>query len=153
MRVGHAPMSGEQMNQSIPMARVVVIDDEHIVADTLVQILIMHGYKAKAYYSGQTALEDAREFRPEVVLSDVQMQPIDGIEATIRIRELLPDCRMILFTASPVRAEIHQRISKLGFEFLERPLHPAEVLALLEKGTTWQRVASLTRCPAAQHGR
>jgi DNA-binding NtrC family response regulator len=119
------------MSESIPNARVAVVDDEHIVADTLAEILNNHGFQAKALYSGEAAVEEVKDFRPQVVLSDVRMGGIDGVEAAIRIRRLHPDCRIILFTASPVGHSIHAKIDLLGFEFIERPLHPREVLALL----------------------
>ncbi len=114
--------------------RVAVVDDEHIVADTLAEILSLHGYEAKAHYSGEAAVEGAEEFRPETALIDVRMQGIDGVEAAIQIRKLHPKCRIILFTASPVRQPIQARIRLLGFEFLQRPLHPWDVLSLLQNG-------------------
>lgn len=124
------------MSDLISKPRVAVIDDEHIVADTLAEILMLHGYEAKAYYNGESALADTREFCPEVVLSDVCMEGIGGIETSVRIRASHPECRIILFTASPVRCEIHQRIDELGFEFLQRPLHPWDVLVLLRAEET-----------------
>jgi DNA-binding NtrC family response regulator len=119
------------MPESASKARVAVVDDEHIIADTLTEILNSHGFQAKALYSGEAAVEEVRDFRPQIVLSDVQMGGIDGVEAANRIRRLHPECRIILFTASPVRHSIHAEIDRLGFEFIERPLHPQEVLALL----------------------
>lgn len=119
------------MSESIPNARVAVVDDEHIVADTLAEILNNHGFQAKALYSGETAVEELKDFCPQIVLSDVRMGGMDGVEAAIRIRRLHPDCRIILFTASPVRHSIRAKIDLLGFEFMERPLHPQEVLDLL----------------------
>jgi DNA-binding NtrC family response regulator len=119
------------MPKSASKARVVVVDDEHIIADTLTEILNSHGFQAKALYSGEAALEEVHNFRPQIVLSDVQMGGIDGVEAAKRIRRVHPECRIILFTASPVRHSIHAVIDRLGFEFIERPLHPQEVLALL----------------------
>jgi CheY-like chemotaxis protein len=139
-----------QMNDLIPKLRVVVVDDEHIVADTLAQILTMYGYEARAHYSGEAALANSKEFRPHVVLSDVRMQGMDGIETAVQIRDFLPDCRMILFTASPVRTEIQERILQLGFEFLQRPLHPQEVLALLEDDSKCLRAPAVTACPVAR---
>jgi DNA-binding NtrC family response regulator len=119
------------MPKSASKARVVVVDDEHIIADTLTEILNSHGFQAKALYSGEAAVEEVHNFRPQFVLSDVRMGGIDGVEAAKRIRRLHPECRIILFTASPVRHSIHAVIDRLGFEFIERPLHPQEVLALL----------------------
>jgi DNA-binding NtrC family response regulator len=119
------------MPESAYKARVAVVDDEHIIADTLTEILNSRGFQAKALYSGEAAVEEVRDFGPQIVLSDVQMGGIDGVEAAIRIRRLHPECRIILFTASPVRHSIHAEIDRLGFEFIERPLHPQEVLDLL----------------------
>lgn len=121
------------MNEPISTPRVVVIDDEHIIADTLAEVLKLHGYQAKAHYSGESALADATKFCPDVVLSDVRMEKMDGIETALRIREYRPGCRIILFTASPVRNETYAKIKDLGFEFLPRPLHPQEVLDLLQR--------------------
>lgn len=130
------------MPKSASNARVVVVDDEHIIADTLAEILNSHGFHAKALYSGEAALEEVHDFRPQIVLSDVRMGGIDGVEAAIRIRRLDPDCRIILFTASPVRHSIRAQIDSLGFEFIERPLHPQGVLALLNQGVA--RIPELT---------
>ena len=135
------------MSEIAPGRRIAVIDDEPIVADTLVQILRMHGYEGRAYYSGEGALAD-RGFRPEVVLSDVRMPGMDGIETARRMRDVAPGCRIILFTASPLRGGSYEMIHQLGFEFLERPLHPREVLALLAS-PQWPCAPALS---AVQHG-
>jgi DNA-binding response OmpR family regulator len=119
------------MSESMSKARVAVVDDEHIVADTLAEILNCHGFQSKALYSGESAVEEVEDFRPQIVLSVVRMGGMDGVETAIRIRNLHPECRIILFTASPVRHSLYTTINLLGFEFIERPLHPLEVLALL----------------------
>jgi CheY-like chemotaxis protein len=121
-------------SQAIRGPRVAVVDDEEIVADTLAEILSLHGYESKALYSGEAAIEQAEKFRPEIVLMDVRMQDMDGIEAAIQIRKRRPTCRIILFTASIMRHTIQARIGILGFEFLHRPLHPWDVLSLLASG-------------------
>jgi CheY-like chemotaxis protein len=126
--------SGVRTYQAIRGPRVAVVDDEQIIADTLAEILSLHGYESKALYSGEAAIKEAEEFRPEIVLIDVRMQGIDGVEAAIQIRKQSPTCRIILFTASPMRHTIQARINVLGFEFLHRPLHPWDVLSLLASG-------------------
>ena len=121
------------MTNAILRVRVAVIDNEHIIADTLAEILRQHGYEAKPHYNGESALVDAGWFRPDVVMSDIQIGKIDGIETALRIRKTQPQCRIILFTASPVGQDLYQKIDDLGFEFLRRPLQPLGVLALLAK--------------------
>jgi DNA-binding NtrC family response regulator len=112
---------------------VLVVDDDRVLADTLSDILRKHGYKPVALYSGEEALELAQRFRPDVVLSDIRMSRLDGIEAAWRIRTLHPDCRVILFTAHPVTAAMRHMIRRLRFELLQRPLRPEVVLAALRR--------------------
>lgn len=114
-----------------PARRIVVIDDERIIADTLTLILRRHGYDAKAHYRGESAIASIEAFRPQIVLSDICLPGLDGIETAVKIKELQPRCRIILFTATPERHEIRNRINELGFEFLQRPLHPSEILRVL----------------------
>ena len=111
---------------------VLVVDDDRVLADTLADILRKHGYRPVALYSGEEAVELARRFRPDVLLSDIRMSRLDGIEAAKRIRELHPNCRVILFTAQTVSAAMRQTIDRLGFELLQRPLRPEDVLAALQ---------------------
>ena len=80
---------------------VLVVDDDKILADTLADILRKHGYRPIALYSGEEALELAQRFRPDVILSDIRMSRLDGIEAATRIRALHPGCRVILLQPTP----------------------------------------------------
>jgi DNA-binding NtrC family response regulator len=122
---------GETMTSQASKHKVLVIDDDRIVADTLAEILRLHGFAPVALYSGEEALELVDRFRPDIVLSDICMNQVNGIEAAVRIRELHPECRVILFTASSLTAETRQTIQDLGFELLLRPLHPQNVLKTL----------------------
>ena len=124
-------MRGNGTKESTPNRRVLVIDDERIIADTLTEILELHGFEATPLYSGESALEWVESSRPDIVLSDIVMHQVDGIEAAVRIRILHPECRVILFSASPLSAANRRKIHRLGFEFLQRPLHPQDLLARL----------------------
>src|ERR1700748_1007413 len=95
---------------------VLVIDDDRVVADTLSEILRMHGFAPVALYSGEEAVEFASRCRPDIVLSDIRMNKVDGIEAATKIHHLHPGARIILFTASTVSSSTRQVIDDLGFE-------------------------------------
>jgi len=110
---------------------VLVIDDDRVLADTLAEILRKHGFKPVALYSGEEAVELAERFCPDVVLSDIRMSRMDGIETGKRIREMHPECRVILFTAQAISIGMRQSIHRLNFELLQRPLHPEHVLTAL----------------------
>ena len=73
--------------------RVLVVDDEQVIADTLAKILDLNGYDASAVYTGTAAVESARTLRPDLIISDVIMPDMNGIEAAISIRGFLPAAR------------------------------------------------------------
>ncbi len=110
--------------------RILVVDDEVLIADTIVQILNRNGFIAEAAYSGEQAIEMARRSCPELVLSDVLMPQIDGVEAAIQISELCPDTRIVLFSGQAATLEILSRAKQRGynFELLPKPIHPTQLI-------------------------
>jgi CheY-like chemotaxis protein len=114
--------------------KVLVVDDEQVIADTLAKILDINGYDASAVYSGLAAIESARELRPDLIISDVIMQDMDGIEAAIHIRDFLPSCKILLFSGQAATADLLENARSQGhdFEILAKPVHPSELLAKLK---------------------
>lgn len=114
--------------------RVLVVDDEQVIADTLAKILDLNGYDASAVYSGTAAVESARALQPDLVISDVIMQDMNGIEAAINIRGFLPDCKILLFSGQAATADLLENARAQGheFEILAKPVHPADLLAKLK---------------------
>ncbi len=114
--------------------KVLVVDDERVIADTLAMILNQHGYEALPVYTGAQAVEQARELRPELIISDVIMPDMNGIEAAISIREFLPDCKILLFSGQAATADLLETARREGheFEILAKPVHPTDLLAKLQ---------------------
>ena len=119
-----------------PPLHVLVVDDEALIADTIVMILNRNGFVAEAVYSGTQAIEAARRSRPELVLSDVLMPQVDGVEAAIQIREILPETRIVLFSGQSATVEILARARARGheFELLPKPIHPTKLIERLREG-------------------
>ena len=117
-------------NQATP--RVLVLDDEQVIANTLVLILNRSGFEAQAVYTAEAAIASACKFSPDVLISDVIMDGSTGIDAAIRISEMAPKCRVILFSGQAATADLLERAKASGhqFELLIKPVHPR---ALLEK--------------------
>ena len=115
------------------MLRVLIADDEQVFADSLAEILARYGYLTTAAYSGAMAVELAGSFRPDVILSDVVMPGMNGFEAGRLIRELLPSCRIILFSGQALVPELLDtfRAEGPGFEILSKPVEPKVLLAYL----------------------
>ncbi|MFZ0691465.1 MAG: response regulator, partial [Acidobacteriaceae bacterium] len=78
------------MSEQQAKPRVLVADDERVIADTLAIILNQAGFDATAVYSGEKAVEMAQILRPDMLISDVIMTDLNGIDAAIQIRALLP---------------------------------------------------------------
>jgi DNA-binding NtrC family response regulator len=110
--------------------RVLVVDDESIIADTLVLILNKSGYEATAAYSGEQALELAPVIEPHVLISDVAMKGANGIETAIRITNELPKCKVVLFSGQAHAADLLEEARTQGynFEILRKPVDPRVLL-------------------------
>ncbi len=110
---------------------VLVVDDERIIADTLVAILNKSGYAASAAYDGPSALEMAQLVPPNLLLSDVVMPGMSGIDLAISVKKAVPDCRTLLFSGQASTSDVllDARNSGHDFTILSKPVHPHELLA------------------------
>ncbi|HEV2136691.1 MAG TPA: response regulator [Terracidiphilus sp.] len=113
--------------------KVLVADDERVIADTLTMILNQSGFNARAVYSGEKALELAPTFEPDMLISDVIMADLNGIDAAIRIRALLPGIKILLFSGQAATADLLEKARSQGYEFeiLAKPVHPQDLLTRL----------------------
>src|SRR5437868_4027215 len=113
--------------------RVLVVDDEQVIADTLAKILDLNGFDASAVYTGTAAVESARSQRPDLIISDVIMPDMNGIEAAIQVRGFLPSCKILLFSGQAATADLLESARAQGheFEILAKPVHPQDLLAKL----------------------
>lgn len=113
--------------------RVLVVDDEQLIAETVAAILNANGFEAQEAYSGEQALESARSFQPDIVLSDVLMPKMSGVELGIRLRQELPATRVFLFSGQAATRELMQKAEAEGyrFELFAKPIHPDDLLAKL----------------------
>jgi len=127
---------------------VLVVDDERVIADTLAAILSHSGYAAIAAYDGESALEDAALIPPEMLITDVCMPGMSGLELAIAIRASVPDCKVLLFSGQTSTAEMLAFSQSAGYDFeaISKPIHPKELLAKISKLTN---AADETPSPAA----
>jgi CheY-like chemotaxis protein len=115
--------------------RVIVADDEHVIADTLAYILNQAGFEATAVYTGLEAVELAHRITPDLLVTDVIMPDMNGIEAAINIRDFLPSCKVLLFSGQAATAGLLDEARKRGYEFeiLSKPVHPQDLVAKLKQ--------------------
>ena len=119
------------------MPRILIADDEKVIADSLVKILTHNGYEATAVYSGEDAVETAMRTKPDIVLTDVVMGLMSGAVAAMMIRRSLPECRVILFSGQAAIKPLLEMAESKGhvFELLPKPIEPERLLKYLKDGT------------------
>jgi CheY-like chemotaxis protein len=113
--------------------RILVADDEPVIADTLAMILNQSGFDARAVYSGEQALQAASTFAPDMLVSDVFMRDLNGIETAILLRSMLPQIKVLLFSGQASSADLLLASRTRGYEFelLAKPVHPKDLLSKL----------------------
>ena len=114
--------------------RVLVVDDEKRIADTLCEILMLSGFEARAAYDGWMALDVAKRFHPDYLLSDVLMPRMNGVELAIAVRNILPAAKIMLISGLVGISAILDAGHKRGFTFelIAKPIHPAELIEQLK---------------------
>jgi len=112
---------------------VLVVDDEQIIADTRAAIFRSWGYTALTAYDAESALELAKVIPPELLVSDVLLARMNGVDLAIAIKKFVPDCKIILFSGQPGTIDMlaAARISGHDFPLLDKPLHPAQLFTYL----------------------
>lgn len=111
--------------------RVLVVDDESLIADTLAAIFRKAGYDAEVAYDGLSALSRCDSFLPDLVITDVVMPAMNGIAMAVKIQQRYPACKILLFSGQAATADLLEEARQGGhdFEFLSKPIHPSELLA------------------------
>jgi len=109
---------------------VFVVDDEKTIAETLVTILHLSGFAAKSFTDPREALSAALDDAPDLLLSDVMMPELSGVELAIAIRQACPKCKVVLFSGQAGRMDLLFKAREQGhhFHLLSKPIHPAELL-------------------------
>jgi len=113
--------------------RVLVADDEHVIADSLALILRGRGFDCRAAYSGEQAGALALEWKPDALITDVVMGEKDGVALAMQLAEVLPSCRVLLISGNTMAGELLAGSQRQGHDFpiLAKPVHPNEILEFL----------------------
>jgi DNA-binding NtrC family response regulator len=117
--------------------RVFVVDDEFIIASTLATILQRNGLDAVSFTDPLEALSAANVQAPDLLITDVVMPTLSGIDLAIRVRELSPQCKVLLFSGQAATANLLEAARANGhdFELLSKPIHPTDLLKKIRNVT------------------
>jgi CheY-like chemotaxis protein len=114
--------------------RVLVVDDEDLIADSMTEILNRNGYDAIAMYSGKAAMQRIKTQCPDIIVSDVIMPEFNGVELAKAVRLHCPGTRVLLFSGNAATLNLLQGASNEAqhFELLAKPVHPLQLLNALK---------------------
>ncbi len=109
---------------------VLIVDDERIIADTLSIILSRSGYTTMTAYDGLAGLEIARSFTPDLIISDVVMPGMTGVELAVIVTQTIPTCKILLFSGQAATVDLLEQARDAGHNFttLTKPVHPTDML-------------------------
>lgn len=115
--------------------KVLVVDDQRLVADTVAQILEGAGFHAVATYDGWQALQIAATLQPDFLLCDVLMPRMNGVQLAIAIRRTYPEVRILLFSGQAGISEILLEGQRQGYDFelIPKPIHPLKLIERLKE--------------------
>ena len=114
--------------------RAFVVDDEPAIRETLAAILCNAGYEAIPFAGGAVALSAAAEESPDLLITDVMMPVMSGVDLAIHFENHYPECKVLLFSSAAATADLlaSARLRGYDFELLDKPLEPVELLKKLQ---------------------
>jgi len=118
--------------------RVFVVDDEPVIAGTLVEILRRNGYDAIPFISADDAITSAKNLPPDLLLSDVVMPGMSGLKLALHFKQTYPDCRILLLSGQAATMDLlkEARLRGYDFELLAKPIHPTDLLKQIMRGVS-----------------
>src|SRR5919205_38397 len=118
----------------MPKGRILIVDDESIVAETLSEMLQGWGYETAIANDGAAGLAAVEEFHPSVVVSDVYMPQLDGFALLREVRELHPGTAVILLTGLGTVEMALRAIQEEGaFHYFEKPIDFSKLRLVVER--------------------
>jgi DNA-binding NtrC family response regulator len=114
---------------------VFVVDDEPGTASTLAAILNASGFQATAFTDAEKVMEAAESCCPSMLISDVVMPQMNGIELAIKFKAICPQCKILLFSGNASANSLLEVATKQGhaFRIMSKSILPKDLLAAVAK--------------------
>ena len=123
------------------MANILVIDDEEVIRDSCSQVLIKEGYQTETAGDGETGLQKIREVKPDLVLVDLKMPGVCGMEVLKKIRDIDPDIIAVVITGFATIDSAVDSMKEGAYDFLPKPFTPDELRLIIKRGLEKRKLA------------
>ena len=112
---------------------VLIVDDETGILESLGILLRNAGFSAHTARGGRAGLEQLNALQPDIVLSDVRMPDVGGVEILAAAKQQDPDTPVILMTAQATLQSAMQAVNEGAFYYIQKPFRNDELLAILKR--------------------
>jgi DNA-binding NtrC family response regulator len=114
---------------------VFVVDDEVMISKSLAMVLQHNGYLARFFTDPLEALEHIKADPPDLLISDVVMPQLSGVDLAIQVKEHCSDCEILLFSGQASTLDLLSEARNQGHHFtlLSKPVHPADLLREIDR--------------------
>ncbi|MBI3815108.1 MAG: response regulator [Nitrospinae bacterium] len=135
--IGREAIVRDKHKSSFSKGNVLVVDDEEELAKMIKNVLTLKNYNVTTASDGMMAVEKIQSQRFDLILMDIRMPNMDGIEAVKKIKEINPDSFIVMMTGMADDEEIEKAIEEGGYAVLRKPFSPDGLL----KSISWFRNA------------
>ncbi len=122
------------------MADILIVDDEQSVAEAFTRFLKFDGHTAHVASSGEDALRHLDQARPDLVVMDVRMPGMDGLQTLVEMRRRFPDLYVVIMTAFGTSQTSIDAIRAGAFDYLTKPLDLDHLRSVIQKALASQQV-------------
>jgi DNA-binding response OmpR family regulator len=144
------PADRPDLNPAQPSGlRVLVVDDEQALADLVASYLTRDGFEVSMAHDGQQAIDQARQVDPDVMVLDLGLPRIDGVEVC-RVVRTFSDCYIIMLTARTEEVDKLIGLSVGADDYLTKPFSPRELLARVHAMLRRPRASTTSGVPAEE---
>jgi two-component system OmpR family response regulator len=116
-------------DRNVPAPRILVVDDEHSITDAVCTALRYEGFDVRSEETGRGALAAAASFRPDLIVLDIMLPDLDGLEVTRRIRADGIKTPVLFLTARDATEDKVSGLTVGGDDYVTKPFSLAEVVA------------------------
>lgn len=113
--------------------RILILDDEPIVGERLKKLLEKDGYEVESFVEPMTALQRLEEKPFDIVVSDIRMRDMDGIEVMNAVRQKSARIKVILITGYATLELARESLTKGAYDFIAKPFKSSEIRSTIQK--------------------
>jgi DNA-binding NtrC family response regulator len=124
---------------------VLLVDDEEIVGKRLRSALEKHGYSVEVFANGESAVARLQEKQFDIVVSDIRMDQLDGLDVLDAVQRHAARTKTILMTGYATMEVAREALLKGAFDFIAKPFRPSELLKLIDKAVREQGASRPSR--------